>query len=352
MKYLLIGFLGAVLGLNEVCAAAGPPANPASPQTEPVEDVVERAYKKLLAEDDAAQEEVDRWISEAKEARAKGSPVSEEVLNGRIDQRLAPVKKAYQEFLREHPRHVSARLAYGSFLYETLDEELGVEQWEKAREIDPKNAAAWNNLANHYGHRGPVAKAFEYYSQAIELKPDESVYLQNLATTTYVFRKDAMEFFKTGEKEVFDRSLELYRKALKLDPKNFPLATDYAQSYYGIKPLRTKEALAAWKYALEIANDDLERQGVYLHLARVELNSGMFDEARKHLGMVNNEFYAVLRDRLARNLAEKERPATEPTPAPARVKAAPETSTPQTATTPPKPMELFSIPHRSEKAKP
>lgn len=351
MKYLLIGLLGTVLGMNEVCAATGP-AEAASAKGKPVEDSVELAYHKLLAEDDAAQEEVDQWISEAKAARAQGNRVPEEALGARIDQRFAPVRKAYQEFLREHPRHVGARLAYGSFLYETLDEELGVEQWEKAREIDPKNPAVWNNLANHFGHRGPVSKAFEYYTKAIELNPEEPVYLQNLATTTYVFRKDAMAFFKTGEKEVFDRSLELYRKALKFDPGNFPLATDYAQSYYGIKPLRTKEALAAWNYALEIANDDFERQGVYLHLARVELNSGMFEDARKHLGMVSNEFYAVLRDRLARNLAEKERPTTEPPAATATAKAVPEPSTSQTSTTPPKPMDLFSIPHRSEKAKP
>src|SRR4029078_6896441 len=97
-------------------------------------------------------------------------------------------------------------------------------------------------------------------------------------------------------------SLELYRKALQLDPKNFPLATDYAQSYYGIKPLRTDEALKAWKYALKVANDDFEREGVYVHLARVELNSGLFEEARKHLGMVTNTFYTALRDRLNRNL--------------------------------------------------
>ena len=119
-----------------------------------------------------------------------------------------------------------------------------------------------------------------------------------------------MEFYKIDEKEVFDRSLNLYRKALKLDPKNFPLATDYAQSYYGIKPLRTEEALTAWNEALKIANDDFEREGVYIHLARVELNSGLFDQARNHLNLVTNEFYTVLKGRLNRNLLEKEKKAT------------------------------------------
>ena len=271
---------------------------------------MEVAYEKLLEDDDAAQEEADKWIREAKEFRAKGAPLSDAALTARIQQRFGPVRQAYDAFLRQHPTHVRARLAYGSFLYETQDEDEGVAQWEKARQLDPANPAAWNNLANHYGHRGPVSKAFEYYAKAIELKPDEPVYLQNLASTVYLFRKDAMEFYHIDEKQVFDRALELYRKALRLDPKNFPLATDYAQSYYGIKPLRSEDALVAWNYALKIANDDFEREGVYVHLARVELNSGRFQDARNHLQLVTNEFYQVLKDRLARNLVAKEKKTT------------------------------------------
>jgi tetratricopeptide (TPR) repeat protein len=309
---LLIGILSAFLAWadagafsNAAVKAALAPAG-----TTDQKDPVEMAYQKLLEEDDAAQEEADKWIKEADAFRIKGAPLSDEKLNLRIEQRFAPVRKAYEDFLQLHPNHTRAHLAFGSFLYETKDEEEGVAQWEKARQLDPKNPAAWNNLANHFGHRGPVEKAFEYYAKAIELDPEEPVYLQNLATTTYLFRKDAMEHYKIEEKQVFDRSLELYRKALKLDPKNFPLATDYAQTYYGIKPLRTQEALAAWNEALEIANDDFEREGVFIHLARVELNSGLFAQARKHLDMVTNSFYTTLKSRLNRNLIEKESKAT------------------------------------------
>ena len=105
---------------------------------------------------------------------------------------------------------------------------------------------------------------------------------------------------------MFDRSLELYRKALQLDPQNFILAHDLAQSYYGIKPLRTSEALAAWRQALKLAHDDVEREGIYLHFARVELNSGLFEEARQHLLAVTNQMHSLLKNRLMRNLVEKE----------------------------------------------
>jgi tetratricopeptide (TPR) repeat protein len=296
---------------SNVAMAAASPAATAQAAVDPVE----QAYEKLLEDDDAAQEEADKWIREANSFEAKGAKFSRDALSQRIEQRFAPIKKAYENFIQQHPDHTRARLAYGSFLYQTQDEEDGVAQWEKARQLDPKNPAAWNNLANHFGHRGPVKQAFEYYAKAIELKPDEPVYLQNFATTVYLFRKDAMEYYGIDEKQVFDRSLDLYRKALKLDPKNFPLATDYAQSYYGIKPLRTEEALTAWNEALKIANDDFERQGVYVHLARVELNSGMFQEARKHLNMVSNDFYSTLKERLQRNIIEKEKNGTNAVPA-------------------------------------
>jgi len=103
--------------------------------------------------------------------------------------------------------------------------------------------------------------------------------------------------------------LELYRKALKLDPDNFALAQDLAQSYYGIKPLRADDALAAWNYTLKIAKDDVQREGVYVHLARVQLNSGQFEDARRNLSLVTNDVYQVLKSRLTRNLAEKEQKA-------------------------------------------
>ena len=120
------------------------------------------------------------------------------------------------------------------------------------------------------------------------MNPNEPVYYQNLATTVYLYRKDAEQFYGINEQQVFDKALALYRKAMQLDPDNFPLATDYAQSYYGIRPLRTNDALVAWTNALQIAHDDIEREGVYIHLARIKIAAGRFDEARAQLDAVTN----------------------------------------------------------------
>jgi len=269
-------------------------------------DPVEKEYQKLLETDDAAQEEVDKWIRDETAFREKGAGLPDATLRARIEQRFKAVRDTYEGFLHNHPEHARAHLAYGSFLMEIHEEDEAVNQMERARDLDPKNPAAWNNLANYYGHRSPVKKAFEYYSKAIELNTNEPVYYQNLATTVFLFRPDAMEFYKIDEPQVFDKALELYRKAIKLDPDNFVLASDYAMTYYGIKPMRTGDAIAAWESALKIAPDDKEREGVYIHLARIKLNAERFEEAHRLLNSVTNEMYASLKNRLLRNLERQE----------------------------------------------
>jgi tetratricopeptide (TPR) repeat protein len=277
-------------------------------------NAVESEYQELLEKDDAAQEEADRWIKDNQAFQAKGAGIENALLTLKIEQRFEPVQKAYEDFLQRHPNHVRGRLAFGSFLNDIGKETEAVAQWDKAREVDPKNPAVWNNLANYYGHRGPVTNAFFYYEKAIELNPKEPVYYQNFATTVFLFRKDAMEFYKIDEQQVFDKALGLYHKAVKLDPQNFVLANDLAQTYYGIRPARPQEALEAWKQALKLAKDELQREGVYVHLARHEMTINQFNEARQHIDAVTNQNYLEIKQRLLKNLETRLAKAATNTP--------------------------------------
>jgi tetratricopeptide (TPR) repeat protein len=282
------------------------PTNPPPATAPAADDPVEKEYKKIMEADDAAQAEVDQWIRDNDAAVAKGAGVPTADMRRRIRDRFAPIRTAYEDFIQRHPDHARARVAFGSFLNDIQDEQGAQEQWEKALALNPKDPAVLNNLANLYGHVGPVKKSFEYYAKAIELNPREPVYYDNFGTTVFLFRKDAMEFYGITEQQVYDKALELYSNALKLDPANFPLTSDVAQTYYGIKPLRLEDALKAWTNTLALAHDEVEREGVYLHFARLKLQADRFPEVRAHLAAVTNEMYAVLKNRISHNLDEQE----------------------------------------------
>jgi tetratricopeptide (TPR) repeat protein len=212
--------------------------------------------------------------------------------------------------LRRHPDFAPGHLAYASFLNNLGEEDAAKVQNDKAMQLDPKNPAAWNNLGNYYAEYGPITNAFVYFAKAIDLDPTESVYYQNLGIMVYLYRTDAKTFYGLNEQQIFDKSLALYRQAMRLDPDNFPLATEYAECYYGIRPLRTHDALVAWTNTLEIAHNDVEREGVYIHLARIKMLAGHYAEARAQLNAVTNAMYSNLKGIVEHAITERESEAT------------------------------------------
>lgn len=251
-------------------------------------DAVYAEYRKVLEADEEAQDEIDRWIREAQAFGGKGAGDPRGTLKNRIRQRVEPVDKSYKNFIQLHPDHVAIRLAYGSFLNDTGSENEAVLQWEKARELDPNNPAPYNNLAEIYGRKGSSGKAIEAYEKAISLKPDEALYYRNLANHVYLTLSDSAQYYHLTEEKTFDKAQDLFRRALELAPDNFVCATEYAQSFYGAKPPRLKEGLAAWGAALKLAKTPLERQGVYMHLARVKMALGQTNEALGDLAAVTD----------------------------------------------------------------
>lgn len=276
--------------------------------TVPAADPVQSQLEQVMIGDDAALDEINSWISTNQIPRSDTNAIAQ--INLRIHARLDVQKQSYEHFLRNHPDSAHGYLAYGSFLNDIGDEEGAKAQYENSKHYDPKNPAVWNNLANYYGEHGELTNAFAGYTEAIRLNPHEPVYYQNFATTVYLYRKDAREFYHFNEQQVFDKALGLYREAMQLAPQNLVLATDYAESYYGIKPFRTNAALAAWTNALRITKDENEREGVTLHLARTKITAGFFDEAQAQLDTVTNAVFAELKTRLIRSLGDHKNPPT------------------------------------------
>jgi tetratricopeptide (TPR) repeat protein len=276
----------------------------------------EDEYAKLQANDDAAQAEVDKWLRQREELMGPGAGPPDAELTRRIHDRLEPIRHGYEEFLRQHPGHARAHLAYGNFLNERQDEAGAQAQWEKVIELDPKNAAAYNNLAGRYSEIGPAKKVFEFFSKAIELSPSEPVYYHNFADSMCVLSKHAVKYYGVSEQEVYGKALQLYSNAARLAPESFTFASDWAQTYYSIKPLPADDALRTWTNALKTAHDEREREETYVHMARVKMLAGRLAEARAQLSAVTDIQLVQLRSNLlhAIQLREDPQPGTNGAP--------------------------------------
>ncbi len=279
--------LSLLLALATWSVLKGQPVASPAPKAE-AKPGLEKEYRQLQELDDAAQAEIDTWTRQNRTASTNQADRAAAELTRRVHQRLEPVRRAYDDFLHKHPEYVKARLTYGSFLNDLGDESAAQEQWEKALELDPKNPDALNNLAGRYSETGPVEKAFEYYSKAIELNPTSAVYHANFGDTLYVRRKAAMSFYHVDEQEVYAKALANYSNAARLDSTNLAFASKAAETYYTLKPFPAEAALKGWTNALLRTRSEPEREHIYVHLARVKMLAGHYAEARSILDAVTN----------------------------------------------------------------
>lgn len=263
------------------------------------EATIEAAYQALLLLDNIAmmqiQELMKNWNAQ------QGSDLAtktEEELRREVQSKIESVKKAYREFLKADPQHVRAMIAYGSFLSDIQEEPEGLQWWLRAKELDPKNAAVRNNLANYYGHRGEPKRAIEEYEAAIQLQPNEPMYHHNLGNILYLFRRDAAALKDGTEAEMLERALACFRKARELEPNNYDYAVGYAETFYGMKSPNWQRALEAWEYCLKLDLTPLQRDQVYTHLARVHIRLGNTAKAKEQLAQVKSEQFQDVRQRL------------------------------------------------------
>lgn len=315
--------VGAAETTRPLASAALPPPvlslSATNHSTSPTTDPVEAEFQRLLKLDDAAHESAQVIVDQAVAVTDPLTAPLPLTTRARIDAKIRPVREAYEDFLKHYPDHARSRMAFASFLNDTGNEVESIEQYEKAKGINPKDPAAWNNLGNLYAHVGPVEKAFPHYEEAIRLKPDEPLYLHNFGTLLFLFRKDAARFYHIEEAAIFTRGINLYRQAIALDPKDFSLASDVAQTYYGIPRPAGKSpeeaqaeetklittALQSWTNVFQLAPGDTEREGIRLHLARWNIRAARFDDAKTHLTAITNAAYLDVKKRLELDLAAK-----------------------------------------------
>jgi tetratricopeptide (TPR) repeat protein len=247
------------------------------------------AYQQILAEDDAVMQ----------------IPVSQSWLQqANLRARLRRVEADYKHFIATHPTHAPAVAAYASFLYDQRRQDEAVKLWERAIEIDPTFARAYNDLATHYGHYGHAADALRYHQKAYELDPSDPIFHFNWATTCILFRPDARQVYGWTDDEIFRHSLDEFRRARDLAPSDYQYATGYAESFILWPKADWNEALDAWQYCLKVAPSELERQRVCSNIARVYVKLGRMDDAQAWLNKVTLSELQSLRIAIGRRLAQ------------------------------------------------
>lgn len=264
--------------------------------------VAEKEFRSLLLLDDKIHAEVDQWIRDNAKLTEKKSGVPVESLGEQVRIRMDKVEETYVAFLAKYPKHVEARLAFGSFYsgLGKLDDAMG--QWSEARDLDKQNPVPWNNIGKAYGQKGKISEAIRHFTKASELAPKQPLYYRNLAAMIFAYPDQAARYYLIDRAQIVPKVLLLFKKALILDPKNFTLATDTAMVYLATRPFEAKEAINAWNNALALAPDIRSKEGVLIHLARIHAHIGEVKTARKLLGDVREPKFNELKDEILKKI--------------------------------------------------
>ena len=153
MPDLLIGLFSVLIATNQPVVVSNlvPRAAGVSVSVPDKNDPVEKELSKLMAEDDAAEDEIDEWLKNARPAPGGDPDPAAAALQEKIKQRLEKVRRGYEDFLQRHPGNARGHIVFGSFLNDIEDEPGALAHWEKGRDLDPKNPGAPSFPLNGHG---------------------------------------------------------------------------------------------------------------------------------------------------------------------------------------------------------
>lgn len=234
------------------------------------------------------------------EAEAEGEEVDLE----RLRFRMQEVTQRYEAILAANPYAVEPLLLYGKLLRRIGERQYAQEIFLRANALDSNLPVVKQQLGNFYMEEGYHAPALLCYNAAIELDPTVARYHWSLAECLYHYGE---RFLADGafERAALEQTmLDAYARAAQLDPANRDFAFRWAEAYYDLATPRWEEALAAWEQVAAGATDNLERDAITLHRARIHYESGHPAEARQLAQTITTEALFYTRDQLLARLGE------------------------------------------------
>ena len=223
---------------------------------------------------------------------------SAQTINDSLDNERTHLLRRLKWYRLSHPRSADAYYWSGKVYGLSRDDFFKArELLLRSLELDPKRPDTWHHLGNIYSHGtnetpsglktlqralarargsqqippldpdadGFIAKlALVCFETTVLLSENDSIenrttYLETLATFVSLYRKDAMEYYGENEDHIFQRSLDIYSQARRLDPQNFDIAYGLASTFFAMKDTsRWQEGELAYLYAIALARNEHE----------------------------------------------------------------------------------------------
>lgn len=157
--------------------------------------------------------------------------------NERINENYDKAIECYEKAIELNPEYAMAYNNRGYSYNKLGEEEKAIEDYSKAIEINPEYALAYSNRGISYSNKGEEEKAMEDYNNAIELNPE---YVR-------AYNNRGYSYSNMGEEE---KAIEDYNKAIELNPEYAMAYNNRGISYRNIG--EEEKAIEDYKKAIEL----------------------------------------------------------------------------------------------------
>lgn len=211
---------------------------------------------------------------------------------------IRALSRDYQNYLARNREDLYAHLLYGKFLYRAGDNEGALQVFLAADNLDGNQAVTKQHIGNLLAEGGNFAEALNYFLQAIDLAPQEPVYHFSVGQVLAEYREDFLEI-RLYKPATLDAQMQAaFHEAQALEPENADFAFRYGESFYDVAEPDWEIALGFWE---DLAEEDLsavQRDALALHVARVLVELGRFEQARERIASVEREAFAATKANL------------------------------------------------------
>ena len=168
---------------------------------------------------------------------------------------------AYQKAIEIDPQYAKAYNGLGATYYYKKMYDEAIAAYQKAIEINPQYVVAYTNLGNAYYTKKMYDEAISAYKNAIETNPQYATAHSNLGGAYY-------------KKGMYDEAIAAYTKAVEINPQYTVAHNGLGNAYYTKKMY--DEAISAYKNAIET---NPQYATAHSNLGGAYYKKGMYDEA-------------------------------------------------------------------------